>query len=288
MRLALLSDVHGNFEALQETLRHVARRASDALLVCAGDMMGYGPDPEPCLDLLAGREAVMVLGNHEQMILGRLGFERCVPAGIVSALWTREQLSTEATELIARLPIWADAGSDAVVCHGDLDDVETYVGTSERAHEALEKLRVRRPTARVLVCGHTHRPTFYSSEIGLVHPTPGTTLSLPREPCLINPGSVGQERIGRNPIARYALIDLDRRVATYEALEYDHAKTIRKERAAKLPVTVVLLPKGRVRRGIERVLTLWSRRRAARTPGNPTRISQRAYRDRSVAVLSKP
>lgn len=279
MRLALLSDVHGNLEALRSTLNHVALHAPDASIVCAGDMVGYGPDPERCLEILAGRGAVMVLGNHEQMVLGRLGFERCVHAGVVSALWTRDQLSAEATALITRLTTWRDAGSGVVVCHGDLDDVENYVSTEERAHRVLETFERRHPTARVLVCGHTHRPMLFSRDIGLVRPAPGETMTIPKEPCLINPGSVGQERMGQNPIARFALLDMDRGVVRYEALEYDHRETIRKERAAKLPVSVVLQPPGRVRRHIDRVLTWWARldadpvgARAVPVSGNPYSI----------------
>ena len=270
MKLALLADVHGNFEALKEVLAHVERHAADALLVCAGDMVGYGPDPEPCLDLLASRRAVMVAGNHEQMVIGRLGFDRCVHAGIASALWMREHLSSEATSLIADLPPRADAAPGVVVCHGDLENPETYVSTSERAQRALAQLAERRPNASVLVCGHTHRPMFYSRMLGLIEPQAGTTLALPPSRCVINPGSVGQERQTRRPVARYALLDLERRLVTYETLSYDHSSTIRKARANGLPPTVVMRPSSGLWRYVEQLRTRaarWSAVRAAQQRG---------------------
>ena len=89
MKLALISDLHGNLEALDAVLRDLDRVSPGARLVCAGDVVGYGPDPEACIGRLQERDALCVMGNHEEMVLGRRDFSRCVYAGIVAAVWTR-------------------------------------------------------------------------------------------------------------------------------------------------------------------------------------------------------
>ena len=102
-RYALLADVHANLEALEAVLAHVDRWGG-ARLVCAGDLVGYGADPGPVIARLREREVLAVAGNHEQMVLGRLGFERCVRSGIRAALWTRQQLSEGERTWLAQLP----------------------------------------------------------------------------------------------------------------------------------------------------------------------------------------
>jgi hypothetical protein len=75
MRWALLADVHANLEALRAVLRDL-EDWPEHRLICAGDIVGYGPDPGACLELLGEREASCVAGNHEAMVLGRIGFGR--------------------------------------------------------------------------------------------------------------------------------------------------------------------------------------------------------------------
>src|SRR5262245_15200964 len=104
MRLALLADVHANLEALTAVLADLDRRAPDAAVVCAGDLVGYGPDPDACIERLHDRRACCVFGNHEEMVLGRRDFSRCVRAGIVAAMWTRAHLGDAARRFLSVLP----------------------------------------------------------------------------------------------------------------------------------------------------------------------------------------
>src|SRR6185503_12823480 len=144
-QLALLADVHANLEALNAVLRDLSQRAPEAQLVCAGDSLGYGPDPDACLQLLAERNAVLVRGNHEEMVLGQRDFTECVHAGIVAAAWTREKLSGSSLELVERLPLWTEPARGVVVCHGDLTNAGTYVSDRPRALAALHQMRELRP-----------------------------------------------------------------------------------------------------------------------------------------------
>jgi predicted phosphodiesterase len=264
VKLALISDVHGNLEALDAVLRDVDRIDPDAKLVCAGDVVGYGPDPEACIARLRGRNALCVMGNHEEMVLGYRDFSRCVHAGIVAAVWTREHLSAPARAFLQSLPHGREVAAGVVVCHGDLSSAETYVSTREKAVEALAQLRAISPDAAVLVCGHTHQAALFTLDGGFRPVTSARDHLLSRVyPCLINPGAVGQSRDGQ-PLARYAVLDLERRTVSFRQLSYDHRTTVRKLREAGLVPRVVLLPPRGLWRRVEGYKARWARYRAAR------------------------
>jgi len=257
LKLALVSDLHGNLEALDAVLRELDRTSPGARLVCAGDVVGYGPDPEACIARLRERAALCVMGNHEEMVLGRRDFSRCVHAGIVAAVWTRRQLSPGARNFIERLPYSVEAALGVVVCHGDLESADTYVSTRERAEAALEQLRARHASAEVLVCGHTHHAALFSRQEGFRHAGNGAEYPLAL-PCVINPGAVGQAR-GAAPLASYALLDMERRRVWFHEVAYDFRTTLRKLHAAKLVAQVVLQPPQGVWRRVERYKARWAR-----------------------------
>jgi predicted phosphodiesterase len=259
VKLALISDLHGNLEALDAVLRDLDRASPGARLVCAGDVVGYGPDPEACIARLQEREALCVMGNHEEMVLGWRDFSRCVHAGIVAAVWTRTQLSPGARSFIEELPYKVQPAPNVVVCHGDLRSADTYVGTPERAEAALAQLRGEHREADVLVCGHTHHAALFTSEQGFRLIGTASEHGLgPGHACLINPGSVGQAREGE-PLASYAVLDTERRRVSFRRVAYDYETTLRKLRAAKLVAQVVLEPPQGVWRRVERYKARWAR-----------------------------
>jgi predicted phosphodiesterase len=263
MKLALISDVHGNLEALDAVLADIDRRDPGSQLVCAGDVVGYGPDPEECIARLRERQALCVMGNHEEMVLGRRDFSHCVYAGIVAADWTRRRLTGPARAYLQRLPDKIEAAPGIVVCHGNLESAETYVSTPERAAEAMAQLAYFRPQATTLICGHTHHAALFSE---------GGGFRLIREPgdhdlggearWLINPGSVGQARDGKT-LARYAVLDVDGRRVSFRDLAYDHPATLRKLREAKLVAQVVLMRPRGLFRWVERWKARWARFKAS-------------------------
>ena len=146
---------------------------------------------------------------------------------------------------LTSLPPWLEATPHVVVCHGNLDDADTYVSDAVRAESALRQLEERWPRARMLVCGHTHHAAVYSRERGfsLVR----STTELPLTPGIahvVNPGAVGQSRDGK-PLARYAVFDAERQTIAYRELPYDHQATIHKMRCAGLvPKVIQLRPRG--------------------------------------------
>jgi predicted phosphodiesterase len=266
MRWAFLADVHANLEALRAVLSDLEDWPGHRLL-CAGDLIGYGPDPAPCLELLFERGAVCVAGNHEAMVLGRLGFERCVHAGIRAVAWTREVLPDWAFHQLAALPQLTQPMPELMACHASPDDVQSYLSSSERAAPVLEALAKEPCPPALLVCGHTHFPALYSRGGAWRSPAAGCSEILPSAGIhLINPGAVGQARDGR-PVARYARYDFETRTLQYRAVSYDHARTVLKLRKVGLvPRVCCPPPSGFIEKRIERARTRFARFRYAALP----------------------
>ncbi len=261
MRWALLADVHGNLEALRAVLRDL-EDWPDHRLICAGDIVGYGPDPEPCIELLDERAATCVAGNHEGMVLGRLGFRRCVYAGIVAAVWTRAHLASWALERLAALPMVARPSPEIVVCHAAPDDVQRYVTTAQAAEPTLAKASQTFPGAELLVSGHTHFAAFHGGGDDFRMAASGETEPVtPGRLHLVNPGSVGQPRDGI-PVARYARYDSATRTVSWRAVAYDSAPTVAKLRKLRLvPRVCYSFPQPWLDRKLDEARTRWARGR---------------------------
>lgn len=266
MRWALLADVHGNLEALCAVLRDLDDWP-DHRLVCAGDIVGYGPDPEACVQLLAERNAVCVFGNHEAMVLGRIDFQRCVHSGIRAAVWTRGQLSRSGLQWLARLPQVARPAPELVVCHATLDDFQSYVTSEGHARPVLAAVATQFPGAAVITTGHTHFAAFHRSGRAFRHARAGTAEEvLAGELHLVNPGSVGQARDGKL-LARYARYDSERGTVSYRGLAYDPAPTLKKLRTAGLVAKVCYAPQvGWLEGKVQRARTQWARDRTEQLP----------------------
>lgn len=266
MRWALLADVHANLEALRAVLRDLESWPGYRLL-CAGDLVGYGPDPAACLELLLERDAICVAGNHEAMVLGRLGFDRCVHAGIRGVVWTRSVLPDWAMDQLAALPQVTRPTPEILVCHASPADVQSYLSTAQRAAPVLNALRAEPAPPELLICGHTHFPSLYTVGGPWRAPAPGCSEVLrEKELYLVNPGAVGQARDSR-PVARYARYDVATRTLSYRAVAYDHALTVRKlRRAGLVPRVCCPPPQGFIERKIENTRTRLARLRHAALP----------------------
>lgn len=266
MKFALVADIHGNLEALDTVLAAIDKSAPDARLVCAGDVVGYGPDPEACVQRLMEREALCIRGNHEEMVLGTRDFSECIYAGIKSAMWTRKRLSKEAWAFLSDLPNKRKINSDVAVCHGDLDDTATYISNPDRGSAALEQLENHFPSCRLLICAHTHHAAVYSTSKGFQTTSGCETIGLENaELAIINPGAVGQSRDDK-PLARYAILDTEANSVTFEEIDYNHDATIKKLRRAGLVPQVVLKRPTGIHERIDWYKTRWARYRAQRTP----------------------
>jgi predicted phosphodiesterase len=221
MRLGLISDVHANLHALTATIAALRRRGVDAW-VQAGDLIGYGPHPNECVERVAELGTTGVAGNHELIVLGLLPGARSSERAHVSHRRTRAMLRDDVVEYLAALPRLVEVG-DVVVTHGSLDDPEEYVSTAGKAAAQLNRLHREHPTARVLVLGNTHRQLLYTDAAGSQPIRAGATMEV-RTPAghVLNPGSVGQSRQWEwPPRARAAVLDTDQGTVVFETIPYD-------------------------------------------------------------------
>ena len=217
MRYGVLSDIHANLHALEAAVQALDREGVDGYL-CGGDLVGYGPFPNECVEIVGGLGALCVAGNHDLIALGELPDTGCGALARKTLEWTRTVLGEDARRYLHALPLRAEV-ADVVIAHGSLGDPETYTTRPDEAAAQLVQLEVEAPTARILVLGHTHRARAFDGN--------GRSLPIRRPLALsasgryvLTPGSVGQSR-ERRPRARFVLLDTGAGRATFYALPYD-------------------------------------------------------------------
>lgn len=235
MRLAILTDIHANREAFEAVLADCAGMRIDRF-VFLGDIVGYGPDPDWCIDKLIEMQAagaLAVRGNHDRAV--------GVPDGALNANarrvidWTVNRLSAAHKAFLSGLPLTV-AEEDLLFVHASANDPQDWIYVTSERH-AMPSFRVS--TARVIFCGHVHKPALYSQDMtgrvmghGFGYGT-GVPLIRSRR-WLAVVGSVGQPRDGSG-LASWSIMDTERNELTFRRVGYDSATTARKVRSAGLP-----------------------------------------------------
>lgn len=230
--MALLSDIHSNLEALCAVIDDAGGREAIDEVWCLGDMVGYGPDPNACLDVLLGMEHVMVAGNHDLAAVGRLSLAEFNPYAAAACRWTGGQLTPAHRETLAALPLREERGPFTLVHGSPRNPAWEYVTSARQAMACLEDV----DTPCCLV-GHTHLSmVFRLTDGGMAgeRARPGQVVSLAGERLVLNPGGVGQPRDG-DPRACYAIYDTDEESVEFRRVPYDIGATQRKMREAGLP-----------------------------------------------------
>ena len=246
VRYGVISDIHGNLPALEAALAALRRSGVDAY-ACAGDLVGYGPQPNECVEAVRELGAATVAGNHDLIALGELSEDRCERLARDSLRWTREALDDASRSYLAGLPRRVELAGGVVIAHGSLDDPQEYILRVDQAAAQLGRLADAHPSARLLVVGHTHR-AFASDGTS---PTPRigghrrVALS-PAERWLLNPGAVGQSREPRVR-ARFMVLDLEQGEATFHAVGYDVRRARALLRQLGLPARSIHLPPWRAK-----------------------------------------
>jgi predicted phosphodiesterase len=232
MKVAVISDVHANRQAFEATLEAVAD--SDAAeLWCLGDLVGYGADPDACVELAREHAAVCLAGNHDLAVTGEIPLDEFSRGASVAAQWTREVMAEANVQFLAGLRPEGAEGSVGLYHASPRDPVWEYVLST-----LLAELCLDRQTHRVCLVGHSHVAlSFVRHEGELATGEPrraGTQLDIATGEWLLNPGSVGQPRDG-DPRAAWLLLDLDGQTATFMRTGYDVAGAGAAIRAARLP-----------------------------------------------------
>jgi diadenosine tetraphosphatase ApaH/serine/threonine PP2A family protein phosphatase len=237
VRYAVLSDVHGNLEALTAVLADAASEGAGDIL-CLGDTVGYGADPVPCVELLGERSSRIVAGNHEHGALGLADLRWFNGAARAAALWTRDQLSGDHRAFLSGLPLVSAIG-EATCVHASPRRPEEwdYLVSEDDGYGAFGDF-----ATRLCFVGHSHLPAVWSlGSSGPAHEDLAGPACHDRRIALhdgrryiVNVGSVGQPR-DRDPRAAYVLWDEDERSVRLRRVPYDHKQAAAKILRAGLP-----------------------------------------------------
>jgi predicted phosphodiesterase len=249
MRVLILSDIHANLIALETVLSDAAGEYDT--IWCLGDVVGYGPRPNECIDLMRSKAEFCVMGNHDWAVLGRPGVnvDDFNPQARQAVMWTRAQLTAENLaylDELADIPIHPQGEPDILVTHASpREPVWEYILTPITALENFASF-----SESICFVGHTHKPAIFrwrlpqaAGEDGIpatVHylqPSVGTGVQLTTSPVqrlIVNPGSVGQPR-DNDARAAYALFDTETRIWRQERVAYPIELTQNQMREAGLP-----------------------------------------------------
>jgi diadenosine tetraphosphatase ApaH/serine/threonine PP2A family protein phosphatase len=235
LRIALLSDIHANVEALTACLKHAAEHGAEGH-VFLGDLVGYGADPVGVLEIVAAHAragAVVLQGNHDQAVAASSSYFN--EAGRAAIERAPARLGEEHKRLLAGLPLLWREGSECHV-HASAASPErwTYVDSPSAAKSCVEAAQ-----ATYTFCGHVHDQLLYfenpHGRMGEFRPSPGTPIPVPsHRRWLAVVGSVGQPR-DRNPAAAYALFDRRLEQLTFYRVAYDARAAADSIRRSGLP-----------------------------------------------------
>lgn len=236
MRVLVLSDIHSNLAAFEAVLNDAG---SYDEIWCLGDVIGYGPQPNECIERLEPLPHVCVAGNHDWAAVGKLNISAFNPYALQACVWTGRQLKPRNRQFIERLPERLVQGHFTIVHGSPRQPIWEYITDPWLAAANF-------PHFDTLYClvGHTHKPVMYRYDRteGSCEEWPlpalGEPESIPEGRLLINPGGVGQPRDG-DPRASYVLLDLEQKTVEFRRVEYPVEETQRLMSAVGLPEPLV-------------------------------------------------
>ncbi len=232
MRYVLISDIHGNLEALQATIDR-SDKLEPYQMMCLGDVVGYGADPTACLDLIGEHANLILAGNHDLAVAGTIPFKDFNPLARESIEWTRKALSKEDMDLLSSLPLQYVDGDYCFTHASPIEPIEfPYVRTLEDVAHVFNHIG-----QKFCFVGHTHLPVLVrmSDKTG--------RMDVIREPKIqidsdyryfINVGSIGQPR-DNNPDACMVVLDEDEGTLEFLRVPYDISKSQEKILSEGLP-----------------------------------------------------
>ncbi len=213
MIIAIISDIHGNLEALRETFSYIDKEKIDTVY-CLGDIVGYGPNPNECVEIVRNRCKSIVLGNHDAAASGALDISRFNLNARNAIIWTGKKLKEENRNYLENLPyIYKD--QDLFFVHASPKNPErwTYVFSDITAKEELNSFN-----EKVCFIGHTHSPMIYPDAEKGNYSNCYTFAN--NKKYLVNVGSVGQPRDGDNRLC-FCIYDTIEQNIEFVRLNYD-------------------------------------------------------------------
>jgi diadenosine tetraphosphatase ApaH/serine/threonine PP2A family protein phosphatase len=243
VRIAVISDIHANLPALEAVLEAIEAGGVDEIW-CLGDVVGYGAQPDACVELIGERCAVCLLGNHDIAVLGGLDIASFSEAAAIAVHWTRENIAAATLDFLRELEPAAQRQGIGLYHASPRDPVWEYVLSIDQAQACMEVQE-----ERIGLIGHSHVALFFSGGAGTepraglgaegsqAHGSQagdGTSLQLAEGRWLINPGSVGQPRDG-DPRAAWLELDSEAATAKFHRVVYPIQKAADSISAAGLP-----------------------------------------------------
>ena len=233
MRIAIISDIHSNIEALTEVLRVVDGQKIDRI-VCLGDVVGYGASPNPCCDLVRSVAEVTLLGNHDAAVAGRMDYSFYYDAARHALDWSAKVISEENAAWLKSLPYSYRIG-DVAFCHGSPLEPKAYeyIFALEQARDLIA---FTSDFAEVTFIGHSHLCKAFAFGNDEVNDVVAQKFGIRKgHKYIISVGSVGQPRDYDNRSC-YVVCDTEARTVEYIRVEYDIEKSAQKIYDAELPL----------------------------------------------------
>ena len=237
MKLAIISEIHANADALAATLDAIAPHAVDRI-VCLGDIVGYNTQPRECIALLREAKALCVAGNHDRAVCGKITTETFTWTAARAVVWTREHLRDDDVAFLAGLPLKANIGNKLLAVHGALHPeagCETVRLDSDARRALSMAALIAHPSgARICAFGHTRELAIYQRRSGKTVVLADDEIELRRDAYyFINPGAVGGPR-GAGRHASYMVLDLTRRTLSVQRVTYDETAPLPANRKTDL------------------------------------------------------
>jgi diadenosine tetraphosphatase ApaH/serine/threonine PP2A family protein phosphatase len=233
MRYAVLADIHSNLAAFEAVLQDIKKRGDVEEIWCLGDIVGYGPHPRECIELLRQHRHVCIAGNHDWATIGKADISYFNPDAATACLWTAERLAAADIEYLQRLPLSVHRDDFTLVHGSPREPIWEYILSINTARINFGKFETR-----FCLIGHSHIPlVFEHDERGGEYFISELPPELPLKEgkrLIINPGGVGQPRDG-DPRASYVIYDSQRGVLYHYRVDYDISLTQQKMMEEKLP-----------------------------------------------------
>jgi diadenosine tetraphosphatase ApaH/serine/threonine PP2A family protein phosphatase len=230
MIYGIFGDIHGNFDAFLAVVEALESEGVDKMM-CIGDLVGYGPEPARCIEMVRELDCSVVAGNHDFGVAGKFPISGFNDIAYLSATWTRNQLSTEHLRYLRGLPVRLIEDNLTLV-HGSLinSGMFNYIFSEKDARDNFEILKTP-----VLFYGHTHVPLAITIHNGEVKLDKSQVYDLCMyDKVLLNCGSVGQPR-DNDKRAAYVIFDTERNIIEIKRVEYDKELVADKILKAGLP-----------------------------------------------------
>jgi predicted phosphodiesterase len=233
MRYAVISDIHGNLEALQAVLNDISGRAIDQI-VCLGDIVGYYPDPEICIDLIKEKTSLCVAGNHDYAAIGKIDTQNFTYYAFAAMEWTKQNLSEKAKNFLSSLPLTVEK-DNMFFTHSSPSNPQDWAyvfpDSEEAVFEAFNSL-----VFPLNFIGHTHWPSIMIQEDDRIILHAEHTIKIDKQNFyLVNVGSVGQPR-DFDSRSSYCIYDSETRDITIHRIPYDFTVTQKKIKDNHLPL----------------------------------------------------